>query len=751
MEEAKQRKEEQRLKIQMEEERKWKEIQAYNPWGKPGAGAPTKPIEPFGAIVPRERASPAPSRSVDPVSPSLSPQNSLPAPAPSFSPPSASLMSTHPEGGRKFMGALSSMNQSEAEQNAQAEKRLQYKRDLEEQMKMKEMAKAQDPLAIQRSTPRGHQASIESHSPNSTMQQTPPPQTPPPAPEKIDVSPKFTRKRFEHLDSSAQEEHLRKQRERQEHMEALQKQLAEKRRLQELEKQREDEKFLRLYRASEEPPISEAKPNKEVVTPVSEPAKPAGRPDSKSGTKPDAKPETKPDPILEILEAKESDSKPAGKPKKDEEKTDKKRHSNKKGRRRRRSYHTSSESESGSSQESESDSRSDDSGSSSEGDKDRRRRRRHHHRRRSRGKAPDESTLALVKQAIEEEQAKLQRLLLLQQQQQLQLQQQQIQLQQQQLIAPTLYQPSLPKPEVTDPNKTITSTKPPPILDTTRKNFLAQIDPETVLANGRVVIDKSTSSFGTQTTARPHTTNSVVYQPSLQGPRSNFSVTAAPDLETGASRKEKRESISRQMSSTAPERPGTSTHAETQMSSTAPVRPSTNSGDPSRTSMETEMPRRPRRDESVRQSLTGDSKFIFPLKADTTSNAFAIFGDREKDASPVLESASSMKSTKSELRIVDPIFAEKPPDPMFVAAPHLPYDPSFHDEAALKREKKKKQKDLPPSLPSTHRGPKPDSSAVVSSKSTMDIDTLYKINERRLKNLQDFIVSRFHRCLDFIN
>jgi hypothetical protein len=41
MEEAKRRKEEQRLKAQMEEERKWKEIQAYNPWGKPGAGAPS--------------------------------------------------------------------------------------------------------------------------------------------------------------------------------------------------------------------------------------------------------------------------------------------------------------------------------------------------------------------------------------------------------------------------------------------------------------------------------------------------------------------------------------------------------------------------------------------------------------------------------------------------------------------------------------------------------------------------------------
>jgi alpha-glucuronidase len=40
MEAARQRKEEERLKIQREEERKWKEIQSYNPWGKPGAGAP---------------------------------------------------------------------------------------------------------------------------------------------------------------------------------------------------------------------------------------------------------------------------------------------------------------------------------------------------------------------------------------------------------------------------------------------------------------------------------------------------------------------------------------------------------------------------------------------------------------------------------------------------------------------------------------------------------------------------------------
>ena len=45
---------------------------------------------------------------------------------------------------------------------------------------------------------------------------------------------------------------------------------------------------------------------------------------------------------------------------------------------------------------------------------------------------------------------------------------------------------------------------------------------------------------------------------------------------------------------------------------------------------------------------------------------------------------------------------------MFVVVPHLPYDPSFHDEVALKRDKKKKQKDLSPSLPVTHRGPRPD-------------------------------------------
>ena len=45
MEATRLRKEEEKLKIQKEEERKWKEIQSYNPWGKPGAGAPAAVCE----------------------------------------------------------------------------------------------------------------------------------------------------------------------------------------------------------------------------------------------------------------------------------------------------------------------------------------------------------------------------------------------------------------------------------------------------------------------------------------------------------------------------------------------------------------------------------------------------------------------------------------------------------------------------------------------------------------------------------
>ncbi len=40
MEAARRRKDDERVKRQLEEEKKWQEIQSYNPWGRPGAGAP---------------------------------------------------------------------------------------------------------------------------------------------------------------------------------------------------------------------------------------------------------------------------------------------------------------------------------------------------------------------------------------------------------------------------------------------------------------------------------------------------------------------------------------------------------------------------------------------------------------------------------------------------------------------------------------------------------------------------------------
>ena len=94
---------------------------------------------------------------------------------------------------------------------------------------------------------------------------------------------------------------------------------------------------------------------------------------------------------------------------------------------------------------------------------------------------------------------------------------------------------------VVEPGKT--AAKPPPILNSARKHFLAQIDPDTVLANGKVVIakiDKHTSSLSTQTAARPHTTTGAFYNP------------------TASEKTSKKESISSQLSSTIPERPGTS-------------------------------------------------------------------------------------------------------------------------------------------------------------------------------------------------
>lgn len=77
---------------------------------------------------------------------------------------------------------------------------------------------------------------------------------------------------------------------------------------------------------------------------------------------------------------------------------------------------------------------------------------------------------------------------------------------------------------------------------------------------------------------------------------------------------------------------------------------------------------------------------------------------------------------------------------MFVSVPNLPYDPSFHDEAAVKRDKKKKQKDLPPSLPTTHREAKPEGYLVFF------FFTYYQIHSIKMI-LIDF--SQFGECRKF--
>ena len=73
----------------------------------------------------------------------------------------------------------------------------------------------------------------------------------------------------------------------------------------------------------------------------------------------------------------------------------------------------------------------------------------------------------------------------------------------------------------------------------------------------------------------------------------------------------------------------------------------------------------------MRQSLSGESSFIFPIK-ENTNDAFAIFGDNpdKSKMSALPEDSSSalgldLKEGKEDLRTVDPIFKDKAPASMY--------------------------------------------------------------------------------------
>lgn len=417
------------------------------------------------------------------------------------------------------MGALNSMMHTDAEVQALTDKKAQYRKDLEEQVRLKELQKQQDPLAAHKPAQHNSDSNYMSSPPPSyveRVQSAPHPQMEPrysptisaaaPAaaptvsaavahtndiqPAKVDTSPKHVRMRFDQNDSHAHAERLKKQRERQEMMEALQKQQEEKRRLLELEKKRDEEKFARIYKASETESAPVQTGRRRGTMPDPDTNK-ASLPDPvKSEAKSEAKSEVKYEEKLDEKAQSKSDEGGKGEEKK-------KRHSSGKGRRRhsRRRSHSDSPSESSSDYSSYGSESASGSSESSDGE---RRRRRHHRHHKKKGRTPDEQTLALVRQAIEEEQAKLQQLILQQQQQnlqlQLQLQQQQLQQQQQQQQFSIQY-PTKPQPDIpAATNNTINNNKPPPILNTARKQFLAQIDPDTVLANGKVNLEAATQT-----------------------------------------------------------------------------------------------------------------------------------------------------------------------------------------------------------------------------------------------------------------